>query len=74
MHDSKGREIHQGDLVKVKAWHKGGKLDIQRVVGLSHGSTTCNVLCVASDAAVPASSQNSAEVEIVLKFDGSDPA
>jgi hypothetical protein len=73
-HDSKGREIHSGDLVKVKAWHKGGKHDIQRVVGISEGQTSCNIHCAPSEPQVPASSQNASEVEIVLKADGSEPA
>lgn len=74
-HDKHGRKIDEGDLVLVdRHWVHGYKPCACIVNGVLEGSETCNVNATSVKAPISApQSFNAAEVEIILKSDGSKP-
>lgn len=72
-HDKNGQKIEKGDLIAVKAWWDGQRMAGARVLGVSEGSDTCNVVAAPVDPGLQHGSFNANETEILLKHDGSKP-
>ncbi len=73
-HDSKGKKICEGDVIKAKHWMHGSRQSAVLVHGLLEGSESCNVIGTSVQAPnSPPQSFNAKEVEILLKHDGTAP-
>lgn len=72
MHDSKGREIHEGDIVAGKDWMKGNRLSAFKVIGCCEGSESCNLNTVGFERIV-VTTLSANETELILMADGTLP-
>ena len=69
MHDSKGREIAEGDILAIKAWPTGHKNTAGKVIGIATGSDTCNCAVVGFDHAT-VMTVTAKETTLILKQNG----
>jgi hypothetical protein len=71
-HDSKGREIGNGDFVKGKAWAMASAEPL-KVLKVVPDAQSCNLQCAAFDPRHGVVTMSANETELLLKADGSEP-